>query len=105
MGARSSNRRTLAPVKHTELDARTISRPAHEAIKRIDFPDKMPLAQSPDGGIAGHLPNRRKALRQKNRIGPESGRGSRGFRAGVATPNNDDISLKSHGYLFHVKQP
>jgi hypothetical protein len=62
------------------------------------------LAKSPDRRIAGHFPNRGKAVGQENRIGAESGPCRRGFHAGVTASDHHHICLHPP-LLFHVEQP
>src|SRR4051812_49666825 len=54
LSARSANCWTLATVQHPKLDPTGIGRPAHETVQGIDLTDQMTLAETADGGIAGH---------------------------------------------------
>ena len=57
LSPRPAHRRTLAAIEHSKLDAAGIGDPAHQAIQRIDLADQMALAETADGGIAGHRAN------------------------------------------------
>ena len=67
LGAGTSHRRTFRTVEKAELDASLIGNPSHEAVQRIDLADEMTLAQAADRRIAGHLADRRKAMRHEGR--------------------------------------
>jgi len=47
----------FSAVQKTELDARSIGNASHHPVKRINFPNQMALAQSPNRGITGHFAN------------------------------------------------
>jgi hypothetical protein len=47
--------RSFAPVQNPKLDAGSVRRPAHQAVKRVDFADEMSFAEPADRGIAGHF--------------------------------------------------
>ena len=55
LGARGSNRGTLAGVEDPELDTGVIGGNGHDAAQRIDFLDEMSLANAANGRVAGHL--------------------------------------------------
>ena len=89
--ARAAHGRTLAPVQDAELDAGAVGDAAHQAVERIDLAHQMALAEPADRRVAGHLADGREAVRHENRIGAESGRRRRGFRAGMPTSDDDDV--------------
>ena len=49
--------RTVARVEHSELNARVVGVDAHLAAQRVNLPNHMPLADTSDGRVAGHLPD------------------------------------------------
>ena len=64
---------------------------AHQPIQRIDLADQMALAETADRGIAGHRTDGRKAMgHQRRRRAHAAGR-ARGFAAGVASADDDDV--------------
>jgi hypothetical protein len=55
--ARPLHRWPFSAVQKSELNARKVSGHTHNAIKRIDFTDKVPFTKSTDCRIAGHNTN------------------------------------------------
>jgi hypothetical protein len=120
LGPGAADRGTLAAVEHAELDPAGIGHAAHQAVERIDLADQMTLAETADGGIAGHRADGGKAMRQQGRRGTRPRRRCRGFTAGMAAADDDDVkavALCGHAGplaqddgrrkrkpLFHVKQ-
>src|ERR1700742_2078181 len=51
----------------------------------------MPFAQSSDRRIAGHRSDSRKAVRDEDSTGAHARSRGRGFTAGMATADNDDV--------------
>ena len=100
LGARTADRRALAAIEHAKLDAAGIGDPAHQTIQRVDLADQMALAETADGGIAGHRADGGETVRHQSGRRAHPGRRSRGLTAGVAAANHDDVealSLCSHG--------
>ena len=91
LGTRTPHGRTLAAVEHAELDARRIGHPAHQPVERIDLADQMALAETADGGIAGHRADGRKAMGHQRRPRTHARRRARGLAAGVAAADDDDV--------------
>ena len=52
-----ANRWTTRCVQHAEHDSRGIDRTPHEATKRIDLADHLPLRETADRRIAAHRPH------------------------------------------------
>ncbi|MGY4283243.1 hypothetical protein ACVWXO_002463 [Bradyrhizobium sp. LM2.7] len=103
LGARSANCRTLAAVKNAELDAAGIRNPAHQTVERIDLANQMALAETANGGIAGHGADGREPMRHQSRRRAHPGRRSRSLTAGVAAADHDDVEVRSlctHGGLL-----
>ena len=91
LGPRATNGRTLAAIEHPKLNAAGVGDPAHQAVQGIDLPNQMTLAETPDGGIAGHGANGRKTVGDQRRPGAHPRRGARGFAAGMAATDDDNV--------------
>ena len=91
LGARSADGRTLAAVQHPELDAAGIGDPAHQAVQGVDLADQMTLAETADGGIAGHRADGRKAVGHQRGLRAHPRSRARGLAAGVAAADDDDV--------------
>jgi hypothetical protein len=61
-------------LQYAELDARPVDRSAHNAVDRVDFADKMTLAEPADRRVAGHLADRRPLVGQEKRARTEARR-------------------------------
>lgn len=83
--------RTLAPVEHAELNARTVDGPRHDPVQRIDLADEMALAQPAYGRIAGHLADRVQSLRQQQCARADACRRRRRLAPGMAAADHNDI--------------
>ena len=68
-----------------------IGDPAHQTIQRIDLADQMTLAETADGGIAGHGPDGRETMGHEGGPGAHPRSGTRGFTAGMAAADDDDV--------------
>jgi hypothetical protein len=91
LGAWTAHRRTLAPVKHPELDAGAIRRQTHDAIESIDFADEVALAEPADRWVAGHRPDGGERMGDERRAGANAGGSSGSFGAGMAAADHDHI--------------
>ena len=91
LGARGPHRRPLARVQCAELNAGTVRGARHGAAQGIDFPDQVPLADSPDRRIAAHLPQCLDALGEQERAHAHARGGQRRFGAGVAAADDNDV--------------
>ena len=91
LGARTPHRRTLAAIEHAKLNAGGIGDPAHQPVQRIDLADQMALAEPTDRRIAGHRADGRKAMGHQRRLGAHARGGARGFAAGVASADDDNV--------------
>ena len=81
----------LPGVEHTKLDAGFVDGPGHLAPEGIDFLDQMPLSNSTDGGITGHLTDMVQVQRQHQRVEPHACGSQRGFDARMSGPDDDDV--------------
>ncbi len=99
LGTRPLHRGSFPSVQQPELDPGRIRDPSHHAVQRVNLPHQVSFTQATNGRIAGHYPNAILAERYQN--GPRAkARGScRGFTAGVATPDHNNIDVG----MFHVK--
>ena len=104
LGSWSADGRTLAAIEHAELDAAGISHPAHQSVQGIDLADQMALTEAADGGVAGHRADGRKTVGDQGSSRAHAGSSSRGFTAGVATADDDDVERfrgRGHGPDFY----
>jgi hypothetical protein len=60
----------------------------------------MALAETADRRVAGHRPDRRKAVRDQSGSCTHAGGSSRGLTAGMAATNHDDIEAKNHDSML-----
>ncbi len=97
LGSRSPDRGTLAAVEHPELDAGAVDRAPHDAIERIDLANQVPLGESPDCGIAGHLADGGPPMRKQKCPRAKARRSRRRLAAGMPAANYDDIIGSCHG--------
>ncbi|MEY9611533.1 hypothetical protein ABIF21_004407 [Bradyrhizobium elkanii] len=91
LGPGATDRRTLPAIEHAKLDAAGVGHPAHQTIQRVDFADQMALAEPPDGGIARHRANGRETMGHQGGLCTHPGRSARGFAAGMAAADDDDV--------------
>jgi hypothetical protein len=90
----------LAAIQHAELDAGGVGGQAHQAAEGVDLADHLPLGQPADGGVARHGADARRIECHQRHRRAESGRGPRGFGAGVATADDDDVVIARHVMQF-----
>jgi hypothetical protein len=125
LGAWATNGRAFATVENAELDAAFIGHLTHEAVQSVDFSDQMAFAEAADGRIAGHGANSRESVCHQGRLRAHTGASGRGFTAGMAAANHDNVESHLHknlgcelvaeagegvkkspfGGMFHVKHP
>ena len=91
LGPRSADGRTLAAVQHPKLDPTGIGHPAHETVQGVDLADQMALAESADGGIAGHRADGRETMGHQGSLRAHPRSRARGFAAGMAAADDDDV--------------
>ena len=97
LASRAAYGGALGAVQQTELDARGVGQPAHDAVQGVDLAHQMALAQTADGRVAAHLANSFQLLGQQQ--GASAGpRGSgRGLAAGVSAADDDDVEGRGGG--------
>ena len=114
LGAGAAHRRALAAVQDAKLDAALVGDAAHQAVEGVDLADQMALAEPADRRIAGHRADGRESVRHQRGFGAHPGRRSRGFAAGVAAADDDNVEFSVHSEprnrllaaenaMFHVK--
>ena len=96
LGARTAHGRALAAVQNPELDAALVGDAAHQAVERIDLADQMAFAEPADGRIAGHGADGGELMRDQRGSRAHAGRRGRGFTAGMAAADHDDVELRVH---------
>src|SRR5690606_13929300 len=83
--------RPLSPVEEAKLNAGRVRDTAHDPIERVDFANKMALAEAANGRIAGHLANGFNLMRDQKRRRPKSRGGRRRLAARMAAADHNDI--------------
>jgi hypothetical protein len=91
LGPWPMHRGTLAPVQHTKLNTAAIGGPAHQTVKSVDLANQMTFAESANGRIAGHRTDGSEPVGQEGGADAHSGGRSRGFTAGVAAADYNDV--------------
>jgi len=79
------------------MDRASIRAPRDEAIQRVHFSHQMPLAQSADGGVAGHRTNGRLGKSDKRRSRALTRCGPRRLATRMASTDHNDIKSSVHG--------
>ncbi len=109
LGAGAAHRGALAAVQDAKLDAALVGDAAHQAVERVDLADQMALAEPADRRIAGHRADGREFVRHQRGFGAHPGRRSRGFAAGVAAADDDNVEFSVHSeprnWLLPEKRP
>jgi hypothetical protein len=81
----------LSPVQQPEMNTCGISGAGHYTVERVNLPNKVPLAESTDRRITGHLSDLVPIHCDKNGECARPSRCSRSLRSGVTATNNDNI--------------
>ena len=89
--ARRPDRRPAAAVEQLELDAGRVDRAAHQPAERIDLANEMALGGAADRRIARHVRDGVGRQRAQADVRAEARRRVRGFTAGVARADHDDV--------------
>jgi hypothetical protein len=92
------DRRSARTIKQSELNSGAIYDAPHNPAERIDLPHQVSFRDSPDSGIAGHLPDQIEVQSDQSGFGAEACGGRRRFTARVAGANHDYIEylVKRH---------
>jgi hypothetical protein len=99
LGARAAHGRALSAVQNPKLNAAAVRDPTHEAVQRIDFPDKMTFSEPANRRIAGHCTNCSELMGDQSCLGAHTGRRGCGFTAGMAAANHHDVESVGHQNL------
>ena len=102
LGAGAPNGGTAGGVEKAKLDATTVGDFAHDAAEGIDLADEMAFGDAADGGVAGHLGDEIEIEGEERGAETHAGRGSRGFTAGMACADDEDVEMfcVAHHFLF-----
>ncbi len=98
LGARRPDGRTARSIQQAELDADGIGDFAHDAAERVDFPNEVTLGDAADGWIATHLRDQVQVHGDHGGAQANAGAGARGFTAGVAGADDNDVVPVGHCY-------
>jgi hypothetical protein len=95
LDTRTAHGRPLAGIQHPAMNGSAIRGTGHDAAHCIDLADEMPLADTPDRGIAGHGAQviRPKADQAHARATP--GRGTGRFAPGMTGSNYEHIKHRA----------
>ena len=96
LGPGRTNCRALARIQRPELDASAIDGLRHRAAHRVDFPRKVALTDSANGGITAHLAERFFILCDKKCPGTRARGSERRFRTGVTASDHNDLVVLVH---------
>ncbi len=96
LGAGAADGRALLAVEHAELDTGGVGGQPHDAVEGIDLANQVALAEAADRRIAGHDADGRQRLGHQGGAGAHARRGGRGFGAGVAAADHDNIEFRAH---------
>ena len=91
LGAWAVHGGALAPVQQAELDGGLVGEEAHRAAEGVDLADDLALGDAADGGVAAHLADGVAVDGQQGGLAAHASGGQRGFQAGVARADDDDI--------------
>ncbi len=99
LGPRAAHSRAFSTIEDTELDAAEIGDSGHKAIQSIDFPNQMAFSKPANSGITGHSADSAKPVRYEGGLRAHTGGRRRGFTAGVAAANHNDVESMRHQNL------
>ena len=103
LGPRGADRRPLAHVQDTKLNAGRIDILRHFAAEGVDLPDEMPFGLSANRWIAGHQGDRIQINRQQQGFLPHTCRRQRRFTTGMAGPDDNHVIMlvvKNHCFVL-----
>ena len=95
LGARTLNGGALAAIEDPELNPGGVGGARHQPVEGVDFAHEVALAEAADRGVAGHHADGVALLRHQRGARAEARRRRRGFAAGVAAADHDDV-IKAH---------
>jgi len=85
--------RTLAPIKHAELDHGEISSSSHYSAKRIHLAHDGSLCNPADRRVARHLADRLERARDEPYSRTQASGCDRGLSSGVTSPDDNYIEF------------
>ena len=100
LGAGTLDGGALAAVQEAELNPGEVGDTAHDAVHRVDLAHEVALAETADGGVAGHDADIGAAQGDERGARAHAGGGMGCFGSGVSATDDDDIEI-----MFHVKHP
>jgi hypothetical protein len=92
--ARRAYGRALRCVERTELNARPVDGLRHGASKSVDFLRQVALADTADGRVTAHLPERLNPVRHQQGARTRPRSSQRGFRSGVTAAYHYDVAIE-----------
>ena len=99
LSSRCTNTWSLSGIEHPKLDSRGVGILRHKTAEGIDLAYHVPLGQTPNGWVAGHLANGVEILGHHTNRRTYSGRSECRFNAAVAC--TDDQHVVVFGILKH----
>ncbi|KAG1245518.1 hypothetical protein G6F65_021188 [Rhizopus arrhizus] len=97
LAAGGAHGRALGGVERAPLDAGPVGGMRHRAAQGVNLLDQVALADAADGRVAAHRPHRFDVVGQQQGAHAGTGCGQRGFGAGVATADDDDLGAGAAG--------
>jgi len=97
LGAWRPHSRSLAPIEHSKLKGREISRAPHDTAERIDLAHYRSLCHATNRGVAGHLAYTLERTRDQPNACTKTSCCYRGFRSGMASADDNDVELFFNG--------
>ena len=91
LSAGCAHARALRGIQHAELDAGGVGVQTHRASEGVDLTNHVPLCQTADRGVAGHLPNCVGILSEQESFAAQPRGGHGGFYACMPRTDDDDI--------------
>ena len=82
---------TFSAVEHPKLNAGHVDGTSHCPAESVDFPNKMPLADSADGRIATHLGDGLEVAGNQSGTHPQPRRRKGGFDPCVSCSDDENV--------------
>lgn len=93
LGARCPDRRTLASIEHSELDARKVRRARHDASESVDLADNGALRDATDRRITRHMSDRVERAGDESHARASTRRGDGRFGPRMTGANHHDVKF------------
>jgi hypothetical protein len=104
LGPWSTDAGALVDVKDSELNPCGISINGHDSTQSINLAHHVPLRQTANGWVAGHLADSIEVLREESRLGTQACGGKCGLDASMSSAYNEDIVMFRISKMFHVER-